>query len=171
MLTTLEEFILEILSNQSIEDFLKGKHFKNAKSKSFFYHGTSVKPEEFKLKEDYDFSQSHTWSGDLPEGYLFLTSDLKEAKCYGRYIIPCELKKSDSLTFKLSVNNPSQIFDRDYGIDLYKNDKEYDFWGKFEDSMKSVLVIKGTDKMTLITDIHNVIPRTDLAIEYYKDIK
>src|SRR5574343_254708 len=99
MLTTLEEFILEILSNQSIEDFLKGKHCKNAKIKSFFYHGTSVEPEEIKLN------------------------------------------------------------------------KEYDFWGKFEDSMKSVLVIKGTDKMTLITDIHNVIPRTDLAIEYYKDIK
>ena len=50
-------------------------------------------------------------------------------------------------------------------VEIYR--RYFGFWEKFEDSMKSVLIIKGTKRLTLITDIGNVIPRTDLAIEFY----
>lgn len=153
--------------NMDLSGFLSGKKFTNPKSKQFLYHGTSIQPEKFNLRDDYDFEDSNTWSGDLPEGYLFLTTNLKEAKAYGQYVIPCELKRYDNKTFNVNSNNPSQIFDKDYGIDLYKNDKYYGFWEKFEESGKSVLIIKGTDRWLLITNIGNVIPRTDLAIEFY----
>jgi hypothetical protein len=83
------------------------------------------------------------------------------------YVIPFELKKYDNKTFKVN-DYPSRVFDRDYGIDLYKNDEDYNFWGKFEDSGKSNLIITGEGRSTIITDIFNVIPRTDLAIEFYK---
>jgi hypothetical protein len=35
---------------------------------------------------------------------------------------------------------------------------------------KSCLAIKGIGKTTIISHINNIIPRTDLAIEYYNDI-
>lgn len=158
--------IREYLS-KDLPDFLLDKEFVNPKSKIFLYHGTSVLPQNFILRGDYDFEDSNVWSDDLPEGYLFLTTSLREAKAYGRYVIPCELKMYDSKTFKVSGNNPSQIFDRDYGIDLFMNDKDYNFWEKFQDSLKSVLVIKGTDRSTVITYIENVIPRIELATEFY----
>jgi len=164
--TTILEYLNESV-NKNLSKFLSDKKFTNSKSKQFLYHGTNILPESFNLRDDYDFEDSNTWSGDLPEGYLFLTTNLKEAKAYGQYIIPCELKKHDSKTFNVNVNNPSQIFDKDYGIDLYKNDKYFGFWEKFEESGKSVLTIKGTDRSTIITYIENVIPRTDLASEFY----
>jgi len=155
-------------NSNNIENFLIGKKFANPKSKSFFYHGTKISPDKFVLRDDYDFEDSNLWSGDLPEGYLFLTTNIKEASAYGQYVIPCELKRTDHLTFTIYSDNPSQIFDKDYGIDLYKNDEDFRFWEKFEDSMKSVLIIKGTTRMTIISNIGNVIPRTDLSIEFYK---
>lgn len=151
----------------SYTDFLKNKSFVNSRSKNYFYHGTSISPDKFVLRDDYDWKDSHGWSGDLPERCLFLTTNLDEAKAYGRYIIPCELKRFDYKMFTINSDNPSQIFDRDYGIDLYMPDKYVGFWEKFEESGKSVLIIKGTGRMTLITDINNIIPRTDLATEYY----
>jgi len=162
---TLNEDITK--SNTDIKKFLADKQFKNKRSKQFFYHGTKISPDKFNLRDDYDWEDSNGWSGDLPEGYLFLTTDLKEASGYGQYIIPCELKRTDHIFFKFNADNPSQIFDKDYGIDLYKNDKYYGFWEKFQDSAKSVLIIKGNNKQTLITYTDNVIPRTDLAIEFY----
>lgn len=155
--------------NQSggIETFLKEKKFVNPESKSFLYHGTKVSPDIFVLRDDYDGEDSNVWSGDLPEGYLFLTSSLEEARAYGRFIIPCELKDYDNITFKTYADSPSQVFDKDYGIDLFKNDEEYRFWEKFEESGKSVLIIQGKNKMTVITGVSNVIPRTDLAVEFY----
>ena len=164
--TTIREYLNENV-NSDLSEFLSDKKFTNPKSKQFLYHGTSISPENFNLRDDYDFEDSNTWSGDLPEGYLFLTNNLREAKAYGQYVIPCELKWYDNKTFKVNANNPSQIFDRDYGIDLYKNEKYYGFWEKFEDSGKSVLIIKGTDRSTIITYTENVIPRIDLAIQFY----
>ena len=161
-----KQFINES-SNTDIKNFLTDKKFVNPKSKNFFYHGTKISPDKFVLRDDYDGEDSNGWSGELPEGYLFLTTSLEEAKAYGQYIIPCELKKTDHISFTINADNPSQIFDKDYGVDLYKNDEYFGFWEKFEDSMKSVLIIKGTKRLTLITDIGNVIPRTDLAIEFY----
>jgi len=153
---------------EKIDKFLLHKKFKNTKSRRFLYHGTSVSPKKFNLKyDDYDFEYSNTWSGDLPDGCLFLTTNLKEAEAYGQYIIPCELINYDSKIFNVNSNSPSIIFDRDYGIDLYKNDKYFGFWEKFEESGKNVLVIKGTDRSTIITYVENVIPRTDLAVQFY----
>jgi hypothetical protein len=153
--------------NNDIIKFLSDKDFVNKRSKEFLYHGTNVSPEKFNLRDDYDFEDSNTWSGDLPEGYLFLTTKLEEAKAYGRFIIPCELKRYDNKTFKIYSNNPSQVFDRDYGIDLYRNDENYGFWEKFERSGKSSLIIKGRDRSTVITYTQNVIPRIDLAKKFY----
>lgn len=167
-LISYKNFINENLK-KDIESFLIGKDFINTESKRFLYHGTGKSPKDFSLRDDYDYEDSNVWSGDLPEGYLFLTTDINESKAYGQYVIPFELKRYNHITFEIDGNNPSQIFDRDYGIDLYKNDKYYGFWEKFEDSMKSVLIIKGYDKMTLITGVDNVIPRIDLATEFYKD--
>ena len=154
-------------SNGNYADFLINKPFVNSRSKNYFYHGTSISPDKFALRDDYDWEDSNCWSGDLPEGYLFLTTNLNEAKAYGQYVIPCELKRLDYKMFTINSDNPSQIFDKDYGIDLYMPDKYVGFWEKFEESGKSVLIIKGTGRMTLITDINNIIPRTDLATEYY----
>jgi len=150
-----------------LSDFLADKKFTNLKSKKFLYHGTSILPIKFNLIDDYNFENSNTWSGDLPDGCLFLTTFLKEANCYGQYVIPCELNCYDNKTFKVNANNPSQIFDKDFGIDLYKNEKYYGFWDKFQCSGKSVLIIKGIDRSTIITYTKNVIPRIDLAIEFY----
>lgn len=152
-----------------IKKFLSDKKFTNPRSKMFLYHGTKISPDKFVLRDDYNGEDSNVWSGDLPEGYLFLTTSLEEALGYGRYIIPCELKRYDHIGFEVSANNPSQIFDMDYGIDLDLPDEYFGFWKKFEDSGKSTLVIKGTNKKwTIITDVGNVIPRTDLAMEFYK---
>lgn len=153
--------------NSNLVEFLMDKPFKNKKTKRFYYHGTSKHPDDFNLIDDYDFEDSNVWSGDLPEGYLFLTSSLEEAKAYGKYIIPCEFENTSSKVFKVNTDMPSVIFDRDYGIDLFTNDKYYGFWEKFEESGKSILVIQGNNKMTLITNIGNVIPRTDLASNFY----
>lgn len=105
------------------------------------------------------------------EGTLLgqILSRLGVEKAISQYIIPCELKQYDHIGFEVSANNPSQIFDMDYGIDLNLPDEYFGFWEKFEDSGKSALVIKGTNKKwTIITDVGNVIPRTDLAMEFYK---
>ena len=166
--TTIREYLNENENTEKdLKTFLSDKKFINQRSKQFLYHGTKISPDKFGLRDDYDFEDSSSWSGDLPEGYLFLTTSLKEAKAYGQYVIPCELKRYDNKYFNVNANNPSQIFDKDYGIDLYMNDEHYGFWEKFEESGKSVLIIKGTDRWTLITDIGNVIPRTDLAIQFY----
>ena len=166
LITTLKHFLNENIKSK-LPDFLLDKPFINQKSKQFLYHGTNKSPDKFILSDYYELEDSNTWSADLPDGVLFLTTSLEEAKAYGQYIIPCELEKYDSKTFIVDSNKPSIIFDRDYGIDLYKNDKYYGFWEKFENSGKPVLVIKGTDRSTIITYTENVIPRIDLAKEFY----
>jgi len=165
--TQLNDIITES-KNHTIVDFLLNKKFTNPRSKQFLYHGTHKHPSEFNLKDDYDYDdKEYEYSGDLPEGYIFLTTSIREASAYGMYVIPFELKKYDNKTFKVN-GYPSTIFDRDYGIDLYKNDEDYNFWEKFENSGKSNLIITGEGRSTIITDIFNVIPRTDLAIEFYE---
>lgn len=166
--TKIKEYLNEISNNKELPNFLTNKEFQNPKSKRFLYHGTSKNPNEFKLKSDYDWEDSNTWSGDLPEGYLFLTTDINEASSYGKFVIPCELNHYDNITFKVQTDNPSRAFDMDYGIDLYLPDEYVGFWNKFDESGKSVLIIKGyREKSTIITYIENVIPRIDLAKEFY----
>jgi hypothetical protein len=169
--TTIREYLNENVNNDDIVQFLSDKKFMNSKSKLFLYHGTSVEPSKFNLRSDYNWEDSNTWSGDLPEGYLFLTTDIKEAKAYGKYVIPCELKYYSHIFFNVNSNNPSKVFDMDYGIDLYAPKKYYNFWQKFEESGKSSLIIKGLNKKwTVITDIDNVIPRIDLATQFYNSV-
>jgi hypothetical protein len=143
--------------------FLSDKKKINPKSKIFLYHGTKIKPKKFVLKSDYDGEDGNMWMFDLPEGYLFLSTDIKEANSYGQYIIPCELERYDHVFFKINADNPSQVFDKDY--DGYT---DFGMWKYFQNSGKSSLVIKGITKYTIITYVENVIPRIDLAKEFYK---
>lgn len=160
--------ICDYIKENKMISFLSDKKFQNPKSKIFLYHGTKVKPENFILKDDYDSEDSNDWSGDLPSGYLFLTTDIKEAAAYGQYIIICELKEYDHLGFKVNSDSPSVVFDKDYGIDLYMPDKYFGFWEQFEESGKTSLIIKGyNNRWTIITPFNNVIPRIDLTKEYY----
>lgn len=167
------EFLLENskFTSKDIVPFLKDKKFSNPKSKMFLYHGTSIHPSIFTIRDDYDFEDSNGWSGDLPEGYLFLTTSIEEAVSYGQYVIPCELESYDHIDFRVYTDNPSRAFDMDYGIDLYKPDEYVGFWDSYEESGKTSLIIKGNNnKWTVITPTFNIIPRTDLAIEFYKNI-
>ena len=166
---TIKEFLNEDLK-LDLSEFLSNKEFVNKDSKVFLFHGTNISPEYFNLRDDYDWEDSNTWSGDLPEGHLFLTTDIKEASAYGKFVIPCELKYFDALIFKINKDNPSQVFDEDYGISLYAPDEYFRFWQKFEESGKSSLQIKGITKSTIITYIENVIPRVELAKEFYNMI-
>jgi hypothetical protein len=158
----IKKLVLENLNNNSIEDFLKNKEFKNKKSKQFLYHGTNVNPKNFELIDDWDGNNGNTYMADLPEGYLFLTNDIKEARAYGRYIIPCEFKYNDKLTIKVDSNAPSQVFDDDFS-----GYGKYGLYSKFINGGKSILEVKGYNKSTFITDIYNVIPRVDLSMEFY----
>lgn len=168
--TIVEAYINERL-NDNLESFLEDKPFVNGKTKRFFYHGTRKKPNDFELRDDYDFEDSHEWSGDLPYGVLFLTTDLKEALAHGQYVIPCELESYSKISFKVYSDSPSREFDKDYGIDLYAPDEYVGYYQKFEESGKDVLEIKNhRGKATIITYIDNIIPRTDLAIEFYKGV-
>lgn len=168
MITTFNKFINEnSTANLDILNFLSDKSFLNNKTKQFLFHGTSVSPDKFVLRDDYDDNEGNVWSGDLPSGYLFLSTDINEAKCYGQFVIPCELKRYDNISFSVNTDNPSRSFDMNYGIDLYKSDDEVNFWYEFENSTKISLIIKGNNKSTIITPFGNVIPRTDLAILFY----
>jgi len=158
-------------TNINFIQFLSNKKFINIKSKIFLYHSTNILPNNFVLYDEYNGENSNDWFNELPIGYLFLTTDINEAESYGKYIIPCELYKYDHIYFKVNSDNPSRIFDLDYGIDLYKPNKYFNFFEKFENSGKSVLIIKGNNKKwTIITSINNIIPRIDLANEYYNKI-
>jgi hypothetical protein len=156
-----------------VEENIKEKNFKNFRSKGFLFHGTDVNPNNFQLRDDYENEDGNDWSGELPEGYLFLTTNLDEALGYGQYIILCELKRYNKLTIDVNKHdysfgdNPSRFFDMDYGIDLYMPDKYINIWDKFENSRRDVLEIKGNNKSTIITNINNIIPRTDLSIKFY----
>lgn len=162
----LREGLINENNSRGIVQFLKTKYG----DKTFLYHGTSISPDRFTLKDDYEWEDSNDWSGDLPYDHLFLTTDINEAIAYGKYIIPCELKTNDCLNFNVNDSAPSRIFDKDYGIDLFGLDEPFNFWDKYEDSGKSCLAINGIGKTTIISYINNIIPRTDLAIEYYNNI-
>jgi hypothetical protein len=148
----------------SFNNFLENKKFINKSTKQFLYHGTSINPNNFELKDDWNGDSGNTYEANLPEGYLFLTNDIREANFYGQYIIPCELKYYKKLIIKVNSDNPSREFDDDF--DGYGN---YGMWSKFIDGGYNVLEIKGNNKSTFVTDIYNVIPRIDLAKIFYEN--
>jgi len=160
-LKTIKEAIAE--KPTSISKFLEDKKFKNKRSKEFLFHGTKISPDKFELKDDWDGDSGNVYDADMPEGYLYLTNNVKEAKAYGEYIIPCELKDNSKLTIKVNSDAPSREFDDDFSYGTHGG-----MWVKFQDSGKATLEIKGNQgKSTFITDFSNVIPRTDLAKEFY----
>ena len=91
----LREGLVNENDSKGIVEFLKDKD----SSKTFLYHGTSISPDKFTLRDDYEWEDSNDWSGDLPYDHLFLTTDIIEAMAYGRYIIPCDLKNYSCLNY------------------------------------------------------------------------
>ena len=156
--------------SKSIVEFLSDKPLTvdNTKLKGFFYHGTNVHPSKFEIDEDYCASEETgndmAFECDLPDGVLFLTNSIKEAKAHGKYIIPCELKVDDLLKYDVDTDNPSYTFDDDFSgygtLGMYSEfvngEKIYD-----------VLQVKGYNKSTFIAFLNVIVPRTDLAIEFY----
>lgn len=161
IVTSIKEYLN---NNSNIVEYLKDKPFAKSGSKFYLYHGTSVNPNEFSLSDDWDGDSGNVYEADVPEGYLYLTNDIQEAKCYGQYIIPCEFVRNDKLVIKVDSNAPSIEFDDDYS-----GYGQYGMWTRFMDSTKSILEVKGYNKSTYITDVNNVLPRVDLAIDFYKD--
>ncbi len=153
---------------ESIEDFVSNKPLvvKNTKFKGFLFHGTNVHPSEFELLDDYDPNQESgnelTFNCDLPEGMLFLTNDIREAKYHGKYVIPCEVKVDDMKVYKIDTDNPSAEFDDDF--------MGYSCYGMYSTMMNEaydMIEIRGRNKSTFVAFVNVVIPRTDLAEEYY----
>lgn len=152
-----------VQERKRLSDFLKDKPFINNNMDKFLYHGTKINPKDFKLEDDWEEDSGNIYEADVPEGYLYTTDDMREANAYGYYIIPCEFKYNDTLTLKVNSDAPSRVFDDDFS-----GYSTLGLWSKFMDSGKSVLEIKGHGKSTFITNDSNIIPRIDLAEEFYK---
>jgi hypothetical protein len=146
-----------LLNEESIQDFISGKG-------NFLYHGTNVNPSEFILDDDYNASEepgNGVYSCDIPDGILFLTNDIKEAKAYGRYIIPFELPRKNIKVFKIDTDAPSIVWDDDFC--------GYSDYGMFEELYNGydAVEVRGRNKSTFIAHLNAIKPRTDLAVEFY----
>lgn len=155
-------------SNKSLGEFLSNKslNVKDTKFSGFLYHSTNVHPSKFKLDLDYDASvevgNENTYECDIPPGVLFLTNDIREAKSYGRYIIPCEVKIDSYKVFEVDTDNPSCVFDDDF--------MGYGGYGMYSTLMNEaydMIEVRGRSKSTFVVLLDVIIPRTDLAMEYY----
>ena len=157
--------------NISIKEFLSDKplNVKDTKFKGFLFHGTNVHPSEFELDEDYDASiekgNDNVFDCDIPPGVLFLTNNIREAKYYGKYIIPCEVKVNEIKIFKIDTDNPSCAFDDDF--------MGYGGYGMYSTMMNEaydMIEIRGRNKSTFVAHLNVIVPRTDLAQQYYLNI-
>lgn len=123
------------------------------------FHGTKKGFSGF----DSDFERTESkYDFDMPDGYVFLTTDPYEARFYGSFVVPCYIKnsKKEIMTFKVASWNPSQTFDDDYnwgGIGM---------WNKFEDSRATTLEVRGTSKSTFITYPSEPEIELDLAMQW-----
>jgi len=52
------------------------------------YHGTNAEFTVFDTDEESKNRKGGTWSAEYPDGYIFMISDIKRAKYYGKRIIP-----------------------------------------------------------------------------------
>ena len=91
---------------------------------------------------------------------IFLTTDLNEARGYGRHIIPFELTSDDIYVHKTYSNQPSIDFDNDYNYSR-------EIWEEFEDSLADSLEMRGHHKSTFVSRISSLNPRIDIAKEFY----
>lgn len=156
-----EEFV-----HESLPQFIKSRGFKSGgRYPGFLFHGTSVHPSEFELDPDMDWADApgNTWDIELPSGMLFLTTDVNEAKYYGKYVIPFELNasKRDILRIETGSPNPSAAFDDDYNYG-----SELRVWNRYEAGMYTVIEMVGVGKTTFIADFAVINPRIDIALEY-----
>jgi hypothetical protein len=135
----------------------------NSEYPKFLYHATDKELDDFFLDADIDWEDvdgNGAWDIVMPSGYIFLTDDLREARGYGRYIIPFELTSDDIYTHKTYSDQPSIDFDNDYNY-------EHVIWEEFEDSMADTLEMKGHHKSTFISMISVLNPRIDIAKKFY----
>lgn len=127
------------------------------------YHGTNADPDTFELDPDLPWREApgNTWDFDLPDGFLFLTDDPREAKAYGRNVIEFEADPRDVMTVRVDSENPSREFDEDYNYG-----SEHNIWSRFQDSTKSILAVAGHGKTTYVADfgaIRRAQPMTERA--------
>ena len=154
-------------NDSDIKQYIQEKGYKpnTDKYKKFLYHGTYKNPNDFKLDPDLDWVDvvgNGSWDFDMPDGVLFLSNSILEAKVYGSYIIPFELDTDDILTIKVDSDNPSNLFDEDYNYGT-----KYNLYQRFTDEAEC-LEIKGNTKSTFICYIgSSLIPRLDIAKEFY----
>jgi len=126
--------------------------------------GSMIGPLFYGTKEGFDgfdedferTEETSPWDFDLPEGMVFLTTDPKEARHYGSYIVPVYLrsKKKDIRTVKVASWNPSGVFDDNYsygGIDMS--------WDGY-----NALEVRGTGKSTYVAYPNISEPDLDLAM-------
>lgn len=130
----------------------------------FLYHATDKNLDDFFLDEDIDWEDvdgNGVWDIYMPSGYLFLTTDINEAKSYGRYIIPFELTSDDVYVHKTYSNQPSIDFDDDYNYSRK-------IWDEFEDSLADSLEMRGHHKSTFVSRISVLRPRINIAKQFYQ---
>ncbi len=141
-------------------------HIKYTKYKGLLYHGTNIHPSKFKLIDDYDVNSEigngNVYEVDLPEGMIFLTNDIKEAKCYGKYVIPCEVKIDKMKVYKIDTDNPSVEWDDDFMG--YKN---YGMYSEMINKGYDMVEVRGRNKSTFVAFINVVFPRVDLVKSIY----
>lgn len=160
--------LLEEYSSKNIKQYIQSKGYvpEIGEYPKFVYHATNKNLDEFLLDPDIDWvdvdGNSDIWDIEMPNGYLFLTDDLKEAKSYGKYIIPFEIKPSEVFTIEVDSDSPSIVFDDDFNYGT-----EYNIWSKFLDSPNHCLEIKGYNRSTFVCYISDIIPRLDIAKEFY----
>lgn len=159
--------ILNEITGNDVHKFYKDKLASypfTGKIRKVLYHGTNVHPNEFKIDRNFDYDEfegNYVRDYEIPEGMIFLTTDFNEAKSHGKYVIPCILKTTDVLTFKVNSNNPSHVFDDDYNY-VGK------MYPKFEDGMYDVLEVRGHGKSTFVAYPEMVTTIIELAQQIYK---
>ena len=159
--------LLEQYSSKNIKEYIQSKGYKPSRKNypKFLFHGTKKNPNEFFLDDDLDWydvdGNSDVWDIEMPDGYLFLSTDIRESQSYGKYIIPFEIP-NDVFTVKVNSDSPSIVFDDDFNYG-----SEYNIWQKFEESTSYILEVRGYDRSTFISYIPSLISRIDISKEFY----
>ena len=150
---------------KDIKQFIEENNIEcNGVYPNFLYHATDKKLDDFFLDEDLEWEDvdgNGSWDIDMPSGFLFLTTDINEAKYYARHIIPFELTSDEIYVHKTYSNQPSIDFDNDYNYSGV-------IWRKFDDSFANSLEMRGLHKSTFISKISVLRPRIDIAKQFYE---
>ncbi len=157
---TKEQYLLKVEELQNYYNSLPiPQKFTKSKIKEVLYHGTNTDPSTFELSNDFERTTS-VYDFDLPDGFVFLTNSLAEAKCYGQFAIPVRILSRKVMTFKVNNNAPSREFDDDF------NDIRGFMFSKFVNSSCDVLEIKGYEKSTFLTYPELVFPVDNEGVRF-----